>query len=105
MDGEHQKKPDVELHVDPSSAYGFETTTLEKWSYIAYYIGNNGLSGFVYGRRAASQETSQLLSHAFPSLLSGPSQFQNLLALAAKCDRNGICTLPFSRKQQTGVRL
>ena len=68
MDGE-PKKESVD-HVDsrhgPSSAYGFKTTTLEKWSYIAYYIGNNGLSGFVYGTKSASPLGIAITLSCFP---------------------------------------
>ena len=60
MDAENKKESSerVDDRNDPSPAYGFKTTTLEKWSYIAYYVGNNGLSGFVYGAK-------KLLSRGF----------------------------------------
>lgn len=57
------------------------TTRWELYAYYTYYIGNNGLSGFNFG----------------------PSAFQNLLYLAATCDVNNSCTLPFAGTRKSGV--
>lgn len=56
------------------------TTRWELWSYYLYYVGNNGLAGFNFG----------------------PSAFQNLLYLAATCDANNKCTLPFAGSKKSG---
>ncbi|KAG9092627.1 hypothetical protein FS749_015556 [Ceratobasidium sp. UAMH 11750] len=37
-----------DIETDPK----WQTTKKELWSYYLYYVGNNGLSGFNYGRVA-----------------------------------------------------
>lgn len=82
--GQNRGDDSVSLQsVAPSIAIpeaSLATTRWELWSYYLYYVGNNGLAGFNFG----------------------PSAFQNLLYLAATCDANNRCTLPFAGSNKSG---